>query len=51
LAISSALLFPDPSIYSEKSKSVAVPVPLLLVVTAIVLLEAEAFPAASFAFT
>ncbi|MNR18862.1 hypothetical protein D3C85_1356130 [compost metagenome] len=51
LAISKALLFPEPSMYSEKSKSVAVPVPLLLVVTEMVLLDAEVFPAASFAYT
>ena len=51
LAISIALLFPDPSTYSEKRRSVVDPVPPLSVVTEMVLLEAETFPAASFAFT
>ena len=47
--ISNALLFEEPSMYSENNKSVAVE--LELVVTFNVLLASERLPAASFAFT
>jgi hypothetical protein len=46
--ISNALLLEEPSMYSENNKWSSTPA---VVVTFAVLLEAETFPAASFAFT
>jgi hypothetical protein len=50
LAISNALLFDEPSMYSEKSKSVAA-VPPLVVVVEMVVLFIEIFHAAYFEIT